>query len=253
LKSPPLVTVITVCYNSALTIERALQSVASQTYKRIEHLIIDGGSNDGTLEILRTWHSKPLRLIIESDRGIYDAMNKGINLASGNIIAFLNSDDFYKEKDIVEMAVEKLISNKLDLIYGDVDFFSPKDLYKVVRRYSSKNFSPQKLAYGFMPAHPSLFIKSNVYKKVGTFDINYKIAGDFDFIVRIFKDEKLRYEYIEKVFVSMQTGGISTKGIRSTIILNIEIMQSCLKNNIHTSWIKLISRYLIKSLEFIRI
>ncbi len=245
----PKVSIITVCFNSAKTIERTILSVQNQTYKNIEYIIVDGKSNDSTLQIINKFNFID-KFISEEDVGIYDAMNKGILLASGEIIAFLNADDFYKRSDIVEKVVKKLIADKLDIIYGDVDFFRPCNINKITRRYSSKIFSPKKLSYGLMPAHPSLFVRKKIYMKIGNFDATFKIAGDFDFIARAFKIEKLRYLYIPEVFVSMQTGGISTSGIKATVNLNREIMQSCLKNNIKTNWLKLISRYFIKIFEF---
>ena len=245
----PKVSVITVCYNSALSIERAIRSVESQSYRNIEHIIIDGLSTDHTFEIIKKLDCVD-KVISEKDMGIYDAMNKGLSLATGEIIAFLNADDFYKNAFVIEKVINKFKKYSLDAVYGDVDFFSSKDLNRSVRRYSSKNFSPKKLAYGLMPAHPSLFMRKKIYNEVGEFDVNYRIAGDFDFIARAFKKNKLNYQYIPEVFVSMQIGGISTRGIKSTFILNMEIMQSCLKNGIDTNWIKLISRYFIKSLEF---
>lgn len=245
----PKVSVITVCYNSAATIERTICSVKNQSYKNIEYIIVDGKSNDSTIQIVKKFSCID-KLISEEDSGIYDAMNKGISAASGEIIAFLNADDFYKKSDIIEKAVKKIISAGLDAVYGDVDFFSPIDTNKILRRYSSKFFSPRKLAYGLMPAHPSIFMKKKIFKAVGKFNINFRIAGDFDFILRAFKDNNLRYLYMPVVFVSMQTGGISTRGLKSSIILNKEIMQSCKKNGIKTNWAKLISRYFIKIFEF---
>ncbi|CEN55992.1 glycosyltransferase family 2 protein [Candidatus Methylopumilus turicensis] len=246
------ISVITVCFNSAKTILNTISSVESQSYKNIEHLIIDGGSSDGTIELLKKARGN-IKYISEPDKGIYDAMNKGLLLATGEVIVFLNADDFYKNKFVVEKVMKEFDKSNLSAVYGDVDFFAPNDIKKSVRRYSSKIFAPKKLAFGFMPAHPSLFMRREVYEKVGGFDINFRIAGDFDLVARAFKNEDLHYKYIPEVFVSMQTGGVSTQGFKSTIFLNREIMQSCLKNNIKTSWVKLISRYLIKIIEFIRV
>lgn len=246
------VSVITVCYNSASTIERAIKSVESQSYKNIEHIVIDGLSNDRTFEIVKKLGCVD-KAISEKDSGIYDAMNKGLSLATGEVIVFLNADDFYNNPFVLEKVMSEFNEFSLDAVYGDVDFFAPNDIKKTVRRYSSKIFSPKKLAFGFMPAHPSLFMRREVYEKVGGFDINFRIAGDFDLVARAFKNEDLHYKYIPEVFVSMQTGGVSTQGFKSTILLNREIMQSCLKNSIKTSWVKLISRYLIKIIEFIRV
>ncbi len=248
----PKVSVITVCYNSALTIERAIRSVESQSYKKIEHIIIDGLSTDHTFEIIKKLDCVD-KAVSEKDSGIYDAMNKGLSLATGEIIVFLNADDFYKNALVVEKVMNVFDKYSLDVVYGDVDFFSPNDISKIVRRYSSKNFSPNKLGFGFMPAHPSLFMRREVYENVGDFDIDFRIAGDFDLVARAFKNKDLRYKYVPEIFVSMQTGGVSTQGLKSTLLLNREIMQSCLKNSIKTSWMRLISRYLVKSLEFIRI
>lgn len=245
------ISIVTVCYNSATTIEDTLQSVANQNYNNIEHIVIDGGSTDGTLEILERHRSKIACLVSEPDAGLYDAMNKGIAQTSGDIVAFLNADDLYADDSVLSTVACCMLKSDLDLLYGDVVFFSPKKSDKVLRRYSSMKFSPKMLAYGWMPAHPTLFVKRLVFEKVGGFKANYKIAGDYEFIARVFSLQKPRYEYLQTVLVKMRTGGVSTAGLQNTLLLNKEVLRACRENGIDTNMLKILSKYPYKILEFI--
>ena len=245
------ISIITVCYNSAATIEDTLQSVANQNYNNIEHIVIDGGSTDGTLEILDRYRSKIACLVSEPDAGLYDAMNKGIARASGDIIAFLNADDFYSASTVLAMVARRMADENLDLLYGDVVFFRPDKPGHVVRRYTSKKFAPEMLAYGWMPAHPALFVGRQVFEEVGRFKEDYKIAGDYEFIARIFSMLQPRYEYVPEVLVTMRTGGVSAAGWRNTVLLNQEVLRACRENGLKTNMLKILSKYPYKILEFI--
>ena len=246
------ISVITVCYNSALTIKNTLESVALQRYKDFEHLIIDGGSKDGTLEIIRAWKGHPVRLISESDEGIYDAMNKGIKLATGDVVAFLNADDFYKDADVLARVARVMQAEQLDALYGDVEFFRPGQQDIVARRYNSGRFTAGRLGWGWMPAHPALFVRRALFERYGVFRTDYRIAGDFEFIARVFKHPELRHRHLPESLVRMQLGGISTSGWRATLQLNREMMRACRSNSIPTNWVKMLLRYPFKALEFFR-
>lgn len=246
------ISVITVCYNSALTIKDTLESVALQGNKDFEHLIIDGGSKDGTLDIIRAWKGHSFRLVSEPDEGIYDAMNKGVKLATGNVVAFLNADDFYKDADVLERVARVMLVEQLDALYGDVEFFRPGQQDVVARRYNSGRFTAGRLGWGWMPAHPALFVRRALFERYGVFRTDYRIAGDFEFIARVFKHPELRHRHLPESLVCMQLGGVSTSGWRATLQLNREMMRACWENSIPTNWVKMLLRYPVKVLEFFR-
>lgn len=246
------ISIITVCFNSELTIARTLQSVKDQTYNNIEHIIVDGGSTDDTLGVIAN-QGDHFKIISEKDNGIYDAMNKGVRLATGEIIAFLNADDYYKDVNVLSKIASLMRIEGLDALYGDVEFFHPWQKEITVRVYDSGYFSPANLGWGWMPAHPGLFMRRILFENHGLFSIGYRITGDFEFIARVFKHRQLRYRHLSESLVRMQTGGVSTSGWMATLQLNREMMLACRDNDIPTNWIKLLSRYPLKILGFLRI
>ncbi len=246
------ISVVTVCYNSALTLGETLNSVRWQTYPNIEHIIIDGGSTDNTLALIHSKGPHVVKLISEIDGGIYDAMNKGVRLATGEIICFLNADDFYKDRDVLARVAKAMEAEQLDALYGDVEFFRPGNPDVVVRRYNSGRFTAGRLGWGWMPAHPALFVRSALFERYGMFCTEYRIAGDFEFIARVFKHSHLRHRHLPEFLVRMQMGGISTSGLRATLLLNREMMRACRSNAIPTNWFKMLMRYPLKALEFFR-
>jgi glycosyltransferase involved in cell wall biosynthesis len=246
------ISVITVCYNSAATIEQALKSVRNQNYQNIEHIIVDGASVDETLEIIKSEGSSIVKIISETDDGIYDAMNKGIRLATGEVVVFLNADDFYKDVNVLARVAAVMQAEQLDAVYGDVEFFRPGQQNYVVRRYNSGRFSANRLGWGWMPAHPALFVRRVLFERYGMFCTDYRIAGDFEFIARVFKHTELRHRHLPESLVCMQMGGISTSGWRATLLLNYEMMRACRANAIPTNWFKMLLRYPLKAFEFFR-
>jgi glycosyltransferase involved in cell wall biosynthesis len=245
------ISVITVCYNSARTLERSLQSVAQQDWSEVEHIVIDGASTDGTKEILERFRSHLTYLLSEPDNGIYDAMNKGLAHATGDIVCFLNADDQYASTNVLSKVASQMGGHNLDALMGDAAFFHEENLSRVVRRYRSDRFSPERLAWGWMPAHPALFLRKEVVQRVGLFKTNYRIAGDFEFIVRVFHGHKVRYRHVPDVLVNMQTGGVSTRGWRAKIRLNQEVLRACRENGLNTNLLKIISKYPSKILEIL--
>ena len=245
----PLVTVITVCYNSADSLERALKSVATQDWPMVEHIVIDGGSNDDTLAILERYQNHLSYMVSEPDKGIYDAMNKGLDRATGDVVCFLNADDQYASSHVLSRVVQQMQAHQLDALLGDVAFFHATDPTRMVRRYRSDRFTPERLAWGWMPAHPALFLNKSVVQRVGRFKADYRIAGDFDYIARAFYGHDLRYQHLPEVLVHMQTGGASTAGWRSKVLLNQEVLRSCRENGISTNLFKVLSKYPMKLLE----
>lgn len=242
------VSIITVVRNNKETIRDAIESVLNQTYKDIEYIVIDGASTDGTVEVIKSYEESIAKFISERDNGLYDAMNKGLALASGDIVGILNSDDFYIDEFVIERVVKEFKSRHVDSLFGDLVYIKPDNLDKTVRYYDSGHFNPKKFAYGWMPAHPTFFVKNDVYKKYGLFRVDLKIAADFDLLVRFLYTHKISYGYIKKVLVKMRTGGVSTSGFKSLVVLNREILQVCRDNGIKTNLLKVYSKYPAKIL-----
>lgn len=247
------VSIITVCYNSAATIQDSIKSVLSQTYNNIEYIIVDGKSSDKTMNIVEQYKDCIATIISEPDKGIYDAMNKGITAATGDIVGILNSDDFYESNDAVEKIVAGFTENPAtDIVFGDVVFVEPSNLNKIVRFYSSKKFRSSKLRFGWMPPHPATFIKNSVYKQYGNYNLSYKIASDYELFVRFLMVHELTFIRINDVIVRMRTGGLSTAGIKSSITLNTEIVKTCRNNGIYTNLFLVLLKIPAKLLELIR-
>ena len=209
------ISIITACYNSEKTIEQALQSVASQTYQNIEHIIIDGASTDKTVEIINKYkvqstkyRVESIKVISESDKGIYEALNKGIALATGNIIGFLHADDLFYNNTVIENIAQAFKSQQTDAVYGNLQYVSKDNTQKVIRNWISKPFLPKLLSKGWMPAHPTLYLKKEVYKKYGNFDLSYNIAADYDFMLRILSHGIETY-FLPEYIVKMRVGGKS--------------------------------------------
>ena len=247
------ISVITVCYNSAKTLERTLRSVVDQDYQDVEHIVIDGGSKDGTAQVLAENRARLAHVVSEPDRGIYDAMNKGLDLATGDVICFLNADDYYGSTQVLYKVANTMQQEHLDAVIGDVGFFRKDNINRLVRHYRSGRFTPKRLAWGWMPAHPALFMRREVFKRIGHFKIDYQIAADYEYVVRAFCGQTpLRYKHLPEVLVRMQMGGVSTKGIGATIRLNQEIIRACRENGVATNFLKIFVKYPLKLLEFFR-
>ena len=247
------ISLITATYNSASTIADTLKSVLEQTYKDIEYWIIDGCSKDGTMDILR--HYEPmfggkLHIVSEPDRGIYDAMNKGIARATGDVVGLLNSDDYYTSNDALATIARFFSHNDADAIYGDIHFVNDSNPEKCVRYYSSALFRPWLLRFGFMPAHPSFYVRREVYRKYGTYSLDYKIASDYDLMVRLLYKHRIKATYIKKDFVTMRTGGISTKSVKNRLLISREDVKACRRNGLYTNIAFISVKYLYKVFEF---
>jgi len=244
--------IVTVSFNSAQTIEDTLRSVAAQAWPEVEHILVDGGSTDGTRAIIERYRQSLAIVISEPDQGIYDAMNKGVRAATGDVVAFLNADDFYAHPDVLKDVARLMAKDHLDALFGDVEFVQPQNTALAVRRYSSARFRPARIGWGWMPAHPALFLRREVFQKVGSFRTDYRIAGDFEFVARAFGCHSLNYRYLPEVLVRMRIGGVSTGGWRSTLVLNREVLRACRENGIPTNMLKILSKYPAKLLEYFR-
>jgi glycosyltransferase involved in cell wall biosynthesis len=240
------ISIITATFNSANTIADCIASVNMQTHNEIEHIIVDGVSEDNTLEIINSNPNRVSKIISEPDTGIYDAMNKGIKIATGDIVGILNSDDFLTTDDVIEKIVSTFKTDTVDGVYGDICFVKPKNLNKVVRYYSAKWFKPSLFRYGFMPPHPSFYVRRKWYEKLGLYKIDYKIAADYELLIRYLKVNKLKTHYLDFCVVIMRTGGDSTRNLKSNWILNKEIVRGCHENAIYTNMLILSVKYIFK-------
>lgn len=246
------VSIITVVYNNRFTISDAIESVLSQDYAETEYIIIDGLSTDGTQEIIQSYGDRITHFVSEKDNGIYDAMNKGIKLASGDVVGILNSDDFYINNDVISTVVKEFETKNVDSVFADLVFIKREEPQKIVRYYNSSHFNPKKFNYGWMPAHPTFFVKRNIYERYGLFKTDYKIASDYELLTRFLSKYKISYSYIPKVIIKMRTGGLSTKSLKSNWILNKEIVRACAENGIKTNIFKVYSKYFTKFLQLFK-
>ncbi len=237
------ISVITVSLNSAQTIRDTLNSVFSQTYKNIEHIIVDGGSKDGTLSILKNYTNKRKKIFIKKNYGIYKSINFAIKESSGKFICILNSDDIFQSNKIIENLVNEISKNKnIEIFLGNVAYFDNSDYYNITRFYSAVGFKGWKMKFGLMPPHPASLIKKNIYMKYGLYKENFKIAADFELFLRLFLIEKIKYKIINSTIVRMRSGGISGKNFKSYWISTIEILKSFQINNLKTNILFIIMR-----------
>jgi glycosyltransferase len=227
------ISIITASYNNGSTIKDTIESVLLQSYSPIEYIIIDGNSTDRTKEIIQSYAAKISKFISENDNGIYDALNKGINIATGDIIGFLHADDIYANSEIIaKVASLFLQSAEIWAVYGDLQFVSQQDPSRLIRTWKSNPFQKSLLAKGWMPAHPTLFLKNDVYQKYGLFDVNYKIAADYDLILRVFSQPGFSAAYIPEVFINMRMGGASTGRLINLLRKSKEDYQILRKNKV---------------------
>lgn len=250
------ISIITATYNSGKTVGDTLKSVLAQTYHDYELLVVDGASKDNTLEVVKKMEplfEGRMRYISEPDKGIYDAMNKGIRMASGDVIGILNSDDFYTSDDALACIAWTLEKEKVDAVYGDIHYVDDEDLKKCVRYYSSKPFRRWMMRLGFMPAHPSFYCRKEVYEKYGAFDAeNYRVAADFENLLRLIFVNKIKTHYINKDFVTMRTGGASSSGLESHKRIMRDHLKALKKNGVYSNIFLLGLRYLYKTGEILK-
>ncbi|MDH5548096.1 MAG: glycosyltransferase [Gammaproteobacteria bacterium] len=228
----PKISVITAVYNNEKNIESCIRSVLSQDYENIEYIVIDGNSSDSTLAKIRNWSSKIDSIISEPDSGIYDALNKGIKASTGDIIAFLHSDDIYENNLVLSKVANAFLQNNSDSVYGDLVYISNNNSSRVLRKWKSGSYSKRKLLFGWMPPHPSLFIKRSVYEKYGVFNTSLQIAADYDIILRFFGKHSITSTYIDRTLVKMRVGGISNRSLKSIIQKTKEDLKAIKRNNV---------------------
>jgi len=239
------ISIITATYNNEDTIEDAIKSVSSQTYKNIEHIIIDGNSSDNTLQIIKKQQEKIAKIISEPDDGIYDALNKGIKNSNGELIAFLHGDDIYADINIIEHVVHSFENNNTDSIYADLLYVSKNNTNKVIRNWKSGTFTFKKLKKGWMPPHPTFIVKKEIYERCGNFDTSFRIAADYDIILRFLGKHKISTSYLPEVMIKMRVGGESNRSIKN-IIRKMKEDVKALKKNKLGNWHTVILKNIIK-------
>lgn len=211
------ISVVTATWNCANTLSDCLASVARQTYTNHEHVVVDGASTDGTIAVINKHIDQISTFTSEPDKGIYDALNKGIQLATGNVVGFLHADDLYASDDVLEKIAQAFEDPTVCAVYGDLEYVSQQDTSKVIRRWQSKPFNQRDLGWGWMPAHPTLYVRREWYAKIGGFDISYLIAADYLSILKLFTQPAFKTQYIPEVLVTMRLGGASNKSIKAII------------------------------------
>lgn len=228
-----------------------MNSVLQQTYSDIEYIVVDGESTDETIDIIQSFEPKfkgRLHWISEKDEGIYDAMNKGILMATGDIIGILNSDDFLSSNSIIERIVEQF-SNHVELVYGDVHFVKPGDINKNVRNYTGRFFKPWMVRYGFFPPHPSIYVRREVYENYGLYDSSLRISADFKLFANLVHNHHVNMKYLPMDFVTMLTGGESTKSIKQRELGTHEDKLACQQLGIRTNWLLIRLKYVLKAID----
>lgn len=244
------VSIITVTYNCASTLEDTIQSIRFQDYSDIEYIIVDGNSTDGTMDIIRKNQDVISQWVSEPDQGLYDAMNKGISMATGDVVGIINSDDFYHCHDAISHVMHSFQKVDCQCVFGDIHFVRPDNLNKTVRYYSSKRFNLGAFSWGFMPAHPTFFTYRKNFETYGNYRLDYKIAADFELMVRFLFKHRLSFHYLEMDLIKMRLGGLSTGNLKSTWIINQEDLRACRENGLKTNYIRLYSRYFRKLFEY---
>lgn len=244
------ISIITVCFNSSKTIEKTFQSVQSQTYINIEYIVVDGGSSDDTLKIIKNYDSCISNCISEPDKGLYDALNKGIALSTGDVIGILNSDDIFSDVFVLENIAKFHQENDIDASIGNITQFNKSG--KTVRKYSAKNWTPNKLKIGFMPAHPAIFFKRELFENYGKYRLDFVSGADYELIIRFFLRNKITWKYSDITTTAMQIGGISSSGYNSYKLISREIKKALKLNNIKFSYFKVLLRVIWKLNGFLK-
>jgi glycosyltransferase involved in cell wall biosynthesis len=260
------VSIITVSYNSAKTIGDTISSVQKQTYENIEYIVVDGLSTDGTSEIVKQYldSSKDVsqdalqdsakglvsKFLCAKDKGIYDAMNKGLALATGDIIGVLNSDDFYCSNDVIENVVRAFQKNETDCLYGDLNYVDPIDTNKILRKWRSGSYNKENFLKGWMPPHPTFFVKKSCYYSFGTFDTQFKSAADYELMLRFLFKESCSAQHLPKVMIHMRAGGVSNVSLKNRIRANKEDRLAWKINGLKPKWFTLLRKPLSKLIQY---
>ncbi|QXE91548.1 glycosyltransferase [Geomonas subterranea] len=229
------ISIITVVYNNRKYIADCIRSVSGQTHKDIEYIVVDGGSKDGTVDVIREHESAITNWTSERDSGIYDAMNKGVSRATGEVVGLLNADDVYYDDSVLATVADVMQDHTVDACYADLTYVDSDDLDKTVRFWRSEQYKPGYFRKGWVPAHPTFFVRRRVYQKYGLFDLDYRLAADFELMARFLERHQVKGVYIPRIFVKMRVGGATNKSVSNIVKQNVEIVRACKKNGIDMS------------------
>jgi len=246
----PTVSIITAVFNNARTLASAIESVRAQTYAPIEHIIIDGGSTDGTLDVIERYRAGFATVVSEPDHGIYDAMNKGLSAATGDIVGILNSDDFYANPRVIETVVRTMEEKVVDIVWGDLEYVSSEDTTRVIRHWRSSPYARGKFRRGWMPPHPTFFVRRSVYGRYGYFRDELRIAADYELMLRFLEKHQVSSRYIPEMFVKMRVGGASNKSIANIIKANREAWRAWKMNDLPASFVTITLKVIRKVSQF---
>ena len=244
------VSIITVCYNSEATIEDTLRSVTEQNYTDIEYIVVDGGSSDKTLSIIERYKNKIAKFVSEKDDGMYFAINKAISLTTGDVVGMLHADDLYPNSGILSRIVKEFESKKADSVYGDLQYVSRENTGKVVRNWKSGAYNPKLFLKGWMPPHPTFFVKRKCYSQFGVFNTLFTQAADYELMLRFLYKHKISSSYIPDVLVKMRAGGVSNKGFKNRVIANREDRLAWKVNGLKAGNLTLLLKPLSKLRQF---
>lgn len=245
------ISIITVVWNNAKTIKDAINSVLNQSYKDIEYIVIDGSSADGTIDIVQSYGDK-IKFISEKDNGLYDAMNKGIRMATGDVVGILNSDDFYASDKILQIVADEFLKGNIDSVYANLEYIDANDPKRVIRYWRSKKYQEGLFRSGWHPAHPTFFVKKEIYEKYGVFDLSFKIAADYELMLRFFEKCKITSSYVDEVFVKMRIGGESNRSIKNIIKANMESYKAWKANGLYINPLRFLLKPFSKIIQFIK-
>ena len=244
------ITIITITFNSAKTLEQTINSVLNQTFKNIEYVIVDGGSSDGTLSIIEKYNHRISKYITEKDEGLYDALNKGIEMATGDVIGFLHSDDFYIDNLVIQKYAEVFESTKCDAVYSDLYYVDRTNTDKIIRKWKSGKLNKNSFLHGWMPPHPTFFVKNEMYQKFGKFNTDFITAADYELMLRFILKYKIKITYLPEFTVKMRQGGRSNKSIQNRIFANSEDRKAWQVNSLTPKFYTLYLKPLRKIFQF---
>jgi glycosyltransferase len=246
------VSIVTVCLNCGQTLEDTITSVLRQDYDNIEYIIVDGGSTDGTIKVLDKYHNRIYKFVSEPDKGTYDAMNKGIKMATGEVVGFLNAGDFYAADDAVSSVLACLQQSGVEAAYADIEYVAEHNPAKTVRRWRSESYRDGLFEKGWHPPHPTFFVRRSLFDDYGVFDLDYQISADYEIMLRFFKKYEVTSCHIPKVLVKMRAGGKSNRSLWQIIRANIECYQAWQKNGLQISPLIMLSKPASKLVQYVR-
>ncbi|XOA42571.1 MAG: glycosyltransferase family 2 protein [Candidatus Nealsonbacteria bacterium] len=252
MKKLPLISIITVVLNNKNTIGETISSVLGQNYENIEYIVIDGGSTDGTLSIINKFKDKIQKIVSEPDKGVFDAMNKGITIASGDIVGILNSGDIYNSKEVIKEIVNVFEKENPDCMWGDLVYVDAKNTDKIIRLWKSSKYKEGKFQKGWMPPHSTFFVKKQIYKKYGKFNLSFPISADYELMLRFLEKYKIKSCYMSQVLVKMRIGGQSNKNLFNIVKGNVECYKAYKINGLKISFLRIFLKPLSKISQYFK-